>query len=567
MSYFIKRSKRERGIYLQIYRGYYDPKTKNAKNTTYKTLGYYDDFIAAGIEDPIAHFQKEVDELNKAEKEAKAKPEVEKIGDSSPLKEAGYFPLKNIIDKMDIKPTLDLFQKYTSNFKFNLYDMISALAFARVIAPGSKRATYLDVLPSFFSEYSFSYDQILEGCEFVGSQYEKIIELMTYAIQKEYGIDTSKTFFDATNFYFEIDKEDELRRKGPSKELRHDPIVGMGLMLDAHMIPIGMKVYPGNQSEKPVLRDVIQKLKDQNHIVGRTVHVADKGLNCAENILKSLKTNDGYIFSKSIKTLPETEKVWVYMNEGWKDVFDINGVLRYRYKECVDIFPYTYTDENGQKQSYMVKEKRVVTFNPSLQRKQRAEIDKEVNKALMLSANAAKKKEFGHSACYVSFLNKEGKVQTELNLDKINADYDACGFNMIVSSELTMSAEEIYATYHELWRIEETFRTLKSQLNARPVFLQKTDSIIGHFTINYIAIVLLRVLQFYELKGTYSTEELMRFMRNFKLVKTGSHRYTNTMKHSELIKNLAHDLRLPLDNMFFSKKEINQLRLDIKQRK
>ena len=90
---------------------------------------------------------------------------------------------------------------------------------------------------------------------------------------------TSNTYFDCTNFYFEIDREDDFRKKGPSKENKKDPIIGLGLLLDSHQIPIGMKMYPGNESEKPILRDVIAQLKSQNNITGKTIHVADKGLN------------------------------------------------------------------------------------------------------------------------------------------------------------------------------------------------------------------------------------------------------------------------------------------------
>ena len=129
-----------------------------------------------------------------------------------------------------------------------------------------------------------------------------------------YKKETDKTYFDCTNFYFEIDKQDDFRRKGPSKESRKDPIVGMGLLLDANQIPIGMKMFPGNQSEKPIMRDVVNDLRNTYQINGRTIHVADKGLNCADNIAFAKENGDGYLFSKSVKMLPETEQTWVTMD-------------------------------------------------------------------------------------------------------------------------------------------------------------------------------------------------------------------------------------------------------------
>ena len=148
-----------------------------------------------------------------------------------------------------------------------------------------------------------SLNQIYSGLSYIGNEYEKIIEIYNHQINRNFPFDTSKTYFDCTNFYFEIDYEDALRRKGPSKENRKDPIVGMGLLLDANQIPMGMKLYPGNESEKPVIRDVINDLKKRHNINGKTIRVADTGLNCAENIIHALKEGDGYIFSKSVKQL------------------------------------------------------------------------------------------------------------------------------------------------------------------------------------------------------------------------------------------------------------------------
>ena len=108
------------------------------------------------------------------------------------------------------------------------------------------------------NEVDFSYDQLLDAVEFLGSEYQKFTEILTVATADNLGIDTKHTFFDCTNFYFEIDKENDFQRRGPSKEMRHDPIVGLGLLLDANMIPIGMSMYPGNESEKPIILKIGQ---------------------------------------------------------------------------------------------------------------------------------------------------------------------------------------------------------------------------------------------------------------------------------------------------------------------
>ncbi|MFR2879753.1 MAG: hypothetical protein ACLTC8_01535 [Lachnospiraceae bacterium] len=260
--------------------------------------------------------------------------------------------MKNINDKLSVKKYMDLMQTAT-DFRFNVFDMISALVYARLVQPCSKSKTYDEVIPKLFESYDFSLNQLYDGLEYIGCEYEKIIEIYNYQIQQMYQFDTSHTYFDCTNFYFEIDREDDFRKKGPSKENRKEPIVGLGLLLDANQIPIGMKLFPGNQSEKPVLRKVIDDLKKRNAVSGRTIQIADKGLNCAENIFHALKNGDGYIFSKSVKQLPETEKVWVLLPNDYKDVKDAEGNTLYCIKECVDEFEYKFTDsETGSLKKY-----------------------------------------------------------------------------------------------------------------------------------------------------------------------------------------------------------------------
>jgi hypothetical protein len=360
MAYFLKKSKLKRGTYLQIYESFYNPEKKGTSHKSYKALGYVQDLINSGIPDPIAYYTEVVAQMNMEAKRIKEENEIKQISES-PENYIGYFLLKSIYDSLHVSNYLDLMQS-VRGFRFRLSDLMEALIYSRAVDPCSKLKTCHDVLPKLYESYNLSYDQILDGVEYMGNEYEKIIEIFNHQVNHKYPTDTSTTYFDCTNFYFEIDKEDEFRKKGPSKENRHDPIVGLGLLLDANQIPIGMKLYPGNESEKPVIRDVISKLKERNQISGKTVIVADKGLNCAENIITALKNKNGYLFSKSVKQLPDTEKTWLLLKYGYKKVLDNQGKLLYLFKECIDEFPYTYTDKNGKKHTVRLREKRVVTY-------------------------------------------------------------------------------------------------------------------------------------------------------------------------------------------------------------
>lgn len=565
MSYFLKKTKNKKGTYLQIYESYYDPARKTGAHRSYKPLGYVHELQAGGIDDPIAFYSEEIKKLNQDSKQKKHAEKMRQISEESPEKFLGYFPFKNILDSLGCKRYIDLLQTAMS-FRFSIFNMISALVYARLVRPCSKSRTYEEVIPKLFESYDFSLDQLYSGLEYVGSEYEKIIEIFSHQISQKYKLDTSHTYFDCTNFYFEIDKEDALRLKGPSKENKKDPIVGLGLLLDAHQIPIGMKIYPGNQSEKPVIRNIIDDLKQRNQISGRTIQVADKGLNCFQNILHALKAGDGYIFSKSVKTLPETEKRWVLLENDYTDVTSKDGRLLYRIKECVDAFTYSYTDAAGHKKTAKLTEKRVVTYSPKLAEKQRYEILKQVEKAKKLKASEAKRSEYGDCSKYVTFASTdkngektEGKVKVEMNEKAIENAMKLVGYNLIVTSEIQMPAAEVYSTYHNLWRIEESFRIMKSQLDARPVYLQKEETITGHFLICYLSVLLTRILQIYVLNDEYGVDELFKFIHDFRVAKISDRKYINLTRSTAFIRDFSARTRLPLTSYFLGSGDIKKV--------
>ena len=553
MAYYLKKTKLKGRTYLSIDESFYNHEKKGTSHRCYQSLGSVETWQSKGMADPIAHFQKEVDALNRQH----SKSSVRKISDHSPLLSLGYFPLKAILTRLQVKKYVDYF-KLTTDFQFDLYEMLSSLGYARAVNPCSKYKTFHEVLPNLFEPIQYSYDQLMDGLAFIGNEYQKFIEIFTVQTKKFFGLDTSKTYFDCTNFYFEIDREDDFRRKGPSKEGRKEPIVGLGLLLDHDQIPIGMKMYPGNESEKPVLRDVIDQLKAQNNISGKTIHVADKGLNCVGNIAFSRQNGDGYLFSKSVKGLPQTEKTWVFLEDGWKDVKDKNGKLLYRYKSCIDEFPYK-VEQDGKTVIVHLKEKRLLTFNPSLAAKKRYEIKRLAEKARVLTISRAKKSEYGESGKYVLFTDKSGKkAQVTIDEDAIDRDLKLAGYNLLVTSETRMRDQDIYETYHNLWRIEESFKIMKSDLDARPAFCQKEETIKGHFLICYLTVLLERILQFKILENTYGTSEIFEFVRDFRVTKAET-KYINTARSSEIICGLAEKFGLPLTNYFLTETQIRSI--------
>ena len=567
MRYFVKKSTpSKKGLYLQIYKTNYVP-GKGNQNKSYKVIGYASDLIASGISDPVAYAQNLVDELNS---DLPNKKEM-KIGDISSSKNLGYFLIKSMIDYLDFDYILKLMSS-NMKFHFNLSDFVRSMIYAQIVNPGSKHKAFEKVMPNIYGTESFSYDQILDTINYIGNDYQKFVELLNISIQKKWKRNTSNAYFDCTNYYFEIDLPKEDRQFGPSKEERHLPIIGQALLLDEDQIPIGMSLYPGNESEKPKIRESIENLKQRFDIDSRIVQVADKGLNCARNIYAASKeANDGYIFSKSVhgKNLSKQEKQWVLLeneNNIWNEVKDSNGKLVYKYKECIDTFKYKFTNEEGKCVEFNVKEKRVVSYNPSLARKQKAQIQKQIDKAISISSlKQASKEEYGDSIKYVNFtsIDKEGEVVKSipsLNQEKIDEDLSFAGYNLLVTSEINKSAQDIYNTYHGLWRIEESFRVMKTYLEARPVYLQNKESIYGHFTICYMALTILRLIELKVFNDELPIGQIIEFIRNYNITETLEGSFINNATKSNTLSIIQKRYGLSkLDNIQLRKKDVENI--------
>lgn len=567
MAYFLKKSNTKKGVYLQIYESYRNKEKKETSHRAVKPIGYVSELKGEKIPDPIAHYQAEVRRMNERRKREVAASRAKTIEDD-PTKNLGYFLVKSVFSTLKVESHLNLLAKIAGK-AYDLNEAITSLVSARVVSPCSKIKTMEEVIPSFLEKAHFSSDQLYDSIlPFIGDEYERILEIVNHAFAKRYGRNTDSVFFDGTNYYFEIDREEGDRRKGPSKESRSDPIISMGLLLDAEQIPLAMRMFPGNESEKPVMREIIREMKEKSSIAGRTIQVADKGLNCAKNICEALRGGDGYIFSQSVKRLPEQERRWALLeSEGarWAEVRGDDGALLYKYKSCVDRFPYKVAEGNGRQATVNLTQKRVVTFSPLLAEKKRYEIKKMVEKARELNGCRAKRKEYGDAARYVSFkaVSSDGEILDDtavtatINQEKVDEDLRLAGYNLLITSETKMKAEEIYKVYRRLWRIEETFRTLKSELDARPVYLQRRESIYGHFLICYLAVFALRVLQIKEFKDEVHTNEIISFVRSLRVLRNGDS-YIN-LGSKDKIKRINDRLGLNLTNYFLTDKTIKKL--------
>lgn len=562
MAYFLKISHIKKGTYLQIYESFRDKERKCSAQKCFKSLGYLDDLISSGIDDPISFYKNEVFKMNKKAKLTKEELSTKKI-EQSPVKNLGYFLIKALFNKLDIKFHLDLLDRIEGQ-SLSTYDYLLYMISSRIINPCSKIKTFEEVLPSLFEFYDISKYQLYDKLDFIGDNYSRILEVFNEFYNKKFIRKTGNVYFDCTNYYFEIDSEDDFRKKGPSKENRKDPIIGMGLLLDEDQIPLTMKLFPGNESEKPIIRDCINEMKNRYHMNGKTIQVADKGLNCSKNIFEALKNGDGYIYSQSVKKLELKEQNWVLLDNDYIEVKDSLGNLEFKYKYCIDDFTYKFDNTK-----FTTKQIRVASFNPTLAKKQKAEILKQIDKIHSLSLSNAKRNEYGDASKFVDFtpINKDGSIDEEsfviasINHEKVNKALSLCGYNLIVSSELKMKPLDIYNVYHRLWRIEESFRILKSELDARPVYCHKQNTIYGHFLLCYLSVFILRILQIKKFKDKIHSNQIIDFIRSFIVLKEKD-RIINLSSKDKILP-FTNVLNLNIDNYIFKQKDIDKL-LDFK---
>ena len=544
MSFFLKVSNQNnsalKGKYIQIYESYYDNISKSGKNRCYKSIGYYNDIVSQGISDPIAYYKDLVISLNTEAKAKKENEKIKKIGDNI-SKNLGYLIAKNILNKLNIKDVFNFI--YSSNrYAFDMYSCFESLVYSRLIDSKSKLKTYEDVFPLLLENSDISLDQIYLCVKNLGMEYQKIVELLNHKFEKAYGKrNTDNVFFDCTNYYFEIDTPFEDKQFGMSKENQKAPIIGMGLLLDNDLIPISFRMYPGNQSEKPMIRKMINEMKEQNSISGRTIQIADKGLNCAQNIVEAYKNGDGFIYSQSVNTLPKKIEDIVLDEYGYDITYDKNGEIVFKIKDYIYEKEYEVISEDGRKSKKTIKQKMVIYYSRDLERKKRVDITKKVDKAMTKAGGITKKASLGSGDKYINLevITKAGEESEDVIIKKIDQaqiehDLSLCGYNILLTSEIEKDNKDIYEAYHKLWKIEETFRALKSNLDARPIYHRNKESIYGHFLICYTAIFIIRLLELKEFKNELNDQELFGFIKETNCVLLDGVYYNTTRKNNVL---------------------------------
>ena len=522
---FLKKVKTDKNrIFLQIVEGYRNEKGKPSHRVV-ESLGYLDELDEKHDGKALEYYTEYAKQLTKQTRLPKEitinANRILEEGKSS-LRNVGYLALKPIYKNLKLNNVCNaLNAKYKT--KANISDVLEFLIYSKIIDASSKISSYMKK-DKYFENFSFSEDQMYRCLSYIGNSYEQIIDYVFRTSNEAYGLDLSKSYYDGTNFYFEIDYETKFQRKGPSKERRTDPLVSIGLLLDANYLPIDMCIYPGNENEKPHFTDVINEMKAKNKINNRTIYIADKGLSSGNNIFNALKNGDGYIYSVSVRGASKKVKEFIINEEGFKYKLDDYGDVIYAIKDfIVDDAEVTF-EFNGKKITRKCKQKQVVTWTKSYADKTRYERNKLIKKAekLIKSPKDFDRSKVGDASNYIKKISydKNGEIIEEqsvlsLDIEKIKEEEKLDGFYMIVTSELNMKAEDIVEAYRNLYHIENTFRVQKLYLKTRPVYLSREERIKAHLLISYISLLMLRILEQKVLKNKFCIEEIIDYLREY----------------------------------------------------
>jgi len=487
--------------YLSIVQGYRDPVTKKVRHKTVKSLGYLDE-LAKHYPDPIAYFRSVVEEMNKKaalEKEpVKLDIDPQETLTEGPAnrKNIGYAALSKLYHELGLHI---FFYNNSRSFKseFNTNNIMKLLVFSRILAPASKKKTY-EGKERYFENTDFSLDDIYRCLTQVVAFKDSLQLYLHRKMKDKFGRSTELVYYDVTNYYFETDRQDELRKKGVSKEHRPDPIVQMGLLMDTKGVPISYDLFPGNINDCETLLPILDKVK-KDYQVGRTIIVADKGVNTADNIAFSLARGDGYVYSQTVRGANRELKDYVLDPSGYRQIGDDYKIKSRLYPREIAV-----SNTKGGRSKVRIDEKQVVFYSADYDRKAKADREPALMKArdLVKSPSRYNKAISYGAAKYVKnlvFDPNTGEIITArqrpvFDEKKLREEERFDGYYAIVTSEWKKEDEEIIEIYRGLWRIEEAFKVTKSDLEARPVYLSRNDHIEAHFLICFVALVIVRLL-------------------------------------------------------------------------
>ena len=439
----------------------------------------------------------------------------------------GYLFLQDILYSMSYKNMIRNIE-YRHKFEYDLEAILSDLIYARILEPGSKSSSY-ETAKSFLEPPKYKLHSVYRALSILAKESDYIqaefYRNSNMVIQRNNKI----LYYDCTNYFFEVEEEDEFRKYGKSKEHRPNPIVQMGLFMDGDGIPLAFHVFPGNESEQPSMIDLEKKVI-QDYKMSKLIVCTDAGLASQTNKRFNHTDDRGFIITQSIKKLKKADKEWALKDEEFMRVGDDLKIksIRNIKEEDPEYMDHLYYKE----EPYDIKgveQTLIVTYSPKYAKYQRLIREKQVERAQKMIENGSVKRKRKNPNDPARFIDKHitdenGEIQEGaedsyyLNESAIAEEAKYDGFYALTTDLFEDDIKDILEISERRWEIEESFRIMKTDFESRPVYVSREDRIKAHFLICYLALLVYRILE-KKLGEKYTTEQICGALRSMNLLK------------------------------------------------
>ena len=481
----------------------------------------------------------------------------------------GYLFLEKLYNDLKIKDICNKIQDQYK-FEFNLNEVLSYLVFARIIYPSSKLETFKQC-QNFIEQPTFKLHDEYRALSYIANNIDFIQENLFINSKNVIKRNSKVIYYDCTNYFFEIDEEDDLRRYGISKEHKPNPIVGMGLFMDGDGIPLSFNIYPGNQNEqKTLIPEESKIINDFKLDDTKIILCTDAGLASDEIKNYNIKDGRGFVITQSLKKLKEEYKEQVFDKKNWR----LSGDLKHLYNldeiESNENLKEKYYDSLFYKiietETKSVKQDTIVTFcfkyfdyNRNIRNSQIERAKKNIN---------------------LNNVTRKGKNQNDPNrfIEEISSTTDGVVANEKTYSinEALIKEEEKYDGYYALstnligniddilkitkgrWEIEESFRIMKSDFLARPVNLSREDRIKAHFMTCFISLLIYRILE-KKLDYKYTTKEILDTLRNMNITELKGSGYIPSYERTDITDFIHEKYNFNTDTEIITYKKIKKI--------
>lgn len=528
-------------------------------------------------QDPIEWAKKYIEELNKNEKEEKqdillkCSPKKQISKDEQRSFNGGYLFLQKIYYELGLHKICKTIAD-SHKFTFNLDSILSRLVYGRIIFPSSKLATY-ELSKKFIEQPDFELQHIYRALEVVSGETDFIqSELYKNSLNvcdRNKGI----LYYDCTNYYFEIEQEEGLKQYGVSKEHRPNPIVQMGLFMDGNGLPLAFCINEGNTNEQTTLKPLEKKIISDFGL-SKFIVCTDAGLASNSNRKFNNVKDRAFITTQSIKKLKSHLKEWALDTSGWllsgskdKYEYDITKLDEQNDKDKI-FYKQRWINEDGLEQNL------VVTFSLKYKNYQQTIRNRQIERAQKVIDTNPKKLKKTNANDYKRFISKthctpDGEIadKTVYGIDTSQISQEAMydGF-YAVCTNLEDDASEIIQVNRRRWEIEESFRIMKTEFKARPIYLQRDNRIQAHFMTCFISLLIYRLLE-KRLPGEYTCNEIISGLRDMNFYEIKGEGYIPTYTRTDFTDSLHHNFGFRTDYQIVSDKHMKKIFKDTKKQK